>query len=60
MNRWRFKIYTVTGIIWHDLRILLDMALEATVWMVWPVVECLLRGLSQLVKLPARCLKMFF
>lgn len=60
MKLWSDKICRMVGNIRQDLRILLELALEATVRILWPVIEFLLRGLSQLVKLPARCIKMFF
>ncbi len=50
---------SLIGNILQDIRILLELALEATVKWLWPVVELVVGGLIQLLKMPVRCFKMF-
>lgn len=42
---------------WQDLLALLEMALEATVGLLWPLVELLLGGIAKIIRLPRKWLK---
>jgi len=43
--------------LWQDLLALLEMALEATVGLLWPLVEFLLRGIGKIIRLPRKLFK---